>query len=311
MCYAAGAVEAFEAAIDSAVRGVVRIVFSDLLPALIDFDAHWLETREEVCGGDGGGGGAPSGAMMLSSMSKKMKTSMTSVMGMKAGGRERDTAAERRYSTNSHGANGHASLGLGLGLSAPSPSPLKAGHAPPLPVVDPMDTITMTLADYFRDLRHILEEELFLRALAACCQVCVIRYMLFLKRAADQMGSPTPRGGGGGGGGAGSIVPERFLEAVEADALTLATFFAASVTGEEAATPAAATAAAAAAVAAAEAGAGQGAGAGAGVLAAMAEAAVPGDIRAKLDCFRQLITVARAGSASEPRCVMRIRYHRY
>lgn len=67
----------------------------------------------------------------------------------------------------------------------------------------PLETILATLADYFKDLRVMLDNNLFMKVLVACADVLVVLYLLFLKDFSERTRA--------------SFIPTELLSAIKED----------------------------------------------------------------------------------------------
>lgn len=224
--------ETFHDASATALKCITRLVFSDLTTVLFDFDNHWLESHDDTYDLSG----QPRAAMKFSRLSKNLKTS---VLGIIPGNHK--------------------------GLAGPSPMKSSLVEL----TANPVETIILTLSDYFRDLKSVLGQDLFLNLLAMCAHVCVVRYLIFLRQTAEQVQSGTLQ-----------LIAESFITAVEADISTLNMFFATNSTGRDMPKPTS------------------------GVYGLYyGEEDVTADIssavRNKLDFFKKIVLILRAGSVSD------------
>lgn len=144
----------FNDVIRATKKAIVRMIFSDLLVVVADFDALWdLNHPEAHNAGNHQSSGPLSGVKNFTAQSLRVaKTSVLNIIP---------------------GKNVQASKSSLLTIDG----------------INPIETLVVTMNDYFKDLSQILEREVFIKIPAACAEVCTVRYLYFLKCLSERIQS--------------------------------------------------------------------------------------------------------------------------
>jgi hypothetical protein len=158
----------FDDVVHIAKKYIVRMLFADMTNIILDFDELWERSHPQVFKNQGKSTG------VIAMTAHSLRNAQSSVMGLVSGGAK------------------------GKGAGQPD-GPVSEGP--------PLETILATLSDYFKDLRVMLDGNLFMKLVVACADVCVVLYLTFLKDFAERHKT--------------SFLPAELLSAIKEDLLSI------------------------------------------------------------------------------------------